>query len=73
MGALPKKKSTRFRRASRARANSLDLPKHIACQNCKQPIPSHIVCPNCGFYRGRQFIKIKEKAKVKTVSEKSEK
>ena len=59
----PKKKHTRSRRDMRRSHNSgVELPKLVACPNCKSPRLPHNVCPTCGFYKDRVVVAQKTKA-----------
>jgi large subunit ribosomal protein L32 len=70
MAALPKKKLSRARSGKRAAAQKLKIRQLVSCANCGKPVRSHVVCPYCGFYKGRQILKIEEKATVTKVTEK---
>ena len=62
--AVPKQRhnSSRSKRR-RAGHKKLAVPGMVACSNCGQMIQSHRACSNCGFYKGKQVLEIKSKAK----------
>lgn len=61
--AVPKKKLSRSRRASRrANHDRIDAPAMSSCRECGAPIRPHRACPECGVYRGRQVIAVEKEA-----------
>lgn len=63
--AVPKRKMSHARQASRRANWKLTAPTLVECPHCHTPKPPHQVCPNCGQYRGRQVVVEKEKAEKK--------
>lgn len=59
MGALPKRKISKQRKANRRSHDALKKPGLSICPSCKKEKMSHGVCPNCGTYKGTQVIKVK--------------
>jgi len=54
--AVPKRKKSRSRTASRrARWTSRPLPRSI-CPHCHSLKLPHRACPNCGTYNGREIL-----------------
>ncbi len=61
--ANPKRRHSNERTRTRRAHHALKL-KHINnCTQCGAPALPHRVCPKCGFYRGRQVMTVKVKAK----------
>jgi large subunit ribosomal protein L32 len=58
--AVPKRKTSQSKRDKRRTHDKLTAVNVVLCPNCKEPKLPHIVCPKCGFYRGKQFLKVKE-------------
>ncbi len=56
MGALPKKKHTRYRISGRRNHIEVKVASLSTCPHCRSPKLSHRVCPICGYYRGREVI-----------------
>ncbi len=54
MGALPKQRTSHGRQGRRRAHHHLEIPKLLACPNCRKPQLSHHACTHCGMYRGRQ-------------------
>ena len=61
--ALPKRKHSKARRDKSRTHWKLALPTMTTCPQCAQPIVPHRVCVRCGYYRGRQVLIVREKAK----------
>lgn len=59
--AVPKRKTSKARKRSRAANWKITAVNLIECPKCHEPIKSHRVCKSCGYYDGRQIIEIKEK------------
>ncbi|MCL5054606.1 MAG: 50S ribosomal protein L32 [Firmicutes bacterium] len=58
----PKYKTSRSktrRRRSHLRLSPVQL---MECPRCHEAKLSHRVCASCGYYKGREVLKIKEKA-----------
>lgn len=65
--AVPKKHKTRSSRNQRRSHDHLAKSTLAVCKNCNFPVRPHEACSNCGFYKGKQAVKVKIKAKkVKT-------
>jgi large subunit ribosomal protein L32 len=59
--AVPKRKTSRWRRDQRRAQNFFSKVKPLSlslCPNCGEFILSHRVCPYCGHYKGKEVIKI---------------
>ncbi|OGH52857.1 MAG: 50S ribosomal protein L32 [Candidatus Levybacteria bacterium RIFOXYC1_FULL_40_10] len=65
----PKKRHSRQRQGKRRAAIKLAMPASTDCLNCGAIIKPHTVCPKCGFYKTKQFLKIKTPKPVETPSE----
>lgn len=48
--AVPKAKSSKARRNSRAANWKISAPNLVECPNCHDLIQSHRACPSCGYY-----------------------
>ncbi len=59
--ALPKRKTSKARKRSRAANWKITAVGLSECPKCHEPVMSHKVCSNCGYYDGKQVIEIKEK------------
>jgi large subunit ribosomal protein L32 len=59
VGALPRKKITKAKRARRLVAYRLRSPALSLCPQCHTPKRPHRVCPSCGFYKGREVMAVK--------------
>lgn len=59
--AVPKCKTSKARRNSRAANWKISAVTLVECPNCHEKVLSHHVCPNCGTYNGKQAVEIKEK------------
>ena len=62
---VPKKHKTRSGRNQRRAHDFLKGSNLSVCSNCKYPVMPHEVCSSCGYYKGKQVLKIKAKAKAK--------
>lgn len=60
MGALPKRKISKSRRANRRSHWKLSPRRLVTCPQCGAPVRPHHVCLACGSYRGTQVIEIEE-------------
>jgi large subunit ribosomal protein L32 len=56
MGAVPKRRISRTRRAKRRTHQNLTTPHLVHCDNCDEFKRPHYVCPHCGTYNGRQIL-----------------
>lgn len=59
--AVPKCKTSKARRNSRAANWKIQEVSLVECPNCHEKVQSHRVCPNCGTYNGKVAVEIKEK------------
>ena len=66
----PKRRHSRQRKGKRRASIELKPPKGTVCPNCSNITIPHTVCKNCGYYKGKQILAKKEKAK-KEENEKS--
>lgn len=65
----PKKRHSRQRKGKRRASIRLQSPKGVYCPNCGKVVLPHMICKNCGYYKGKQFLTLKNKDKKdKTVS-----
>jgi large subunit ribosomal protein L32 len=53
--AVPKKKTSKSRRALRRTHHALGPNAHGECSNCGEMKRPHHVCGSCGHYDGRQI------------------
>ncbi len=63
--AEPKKRLTSARsgaRRSHLKSRKLNLSK---CPKCQEAVLPHQVCTNCGYFRGKDILKLEEKAQLK--------
>jgi len=58
--AVPKSRTSRAKRNSRAAHHALKSPPRSLCPQCQEPKLPHRVCPHCGTYRQRQVLKTDE-------------
>lgn len=61
----PKKRHSRQRKGKRRASIFLKKTMGILCPNCKAMILPHLICKYCGYYKGRQFLVLKDKTKSK--------
>lgn len=59
--AVPKQKTSKARRRSRAANYKAVAPQLGECPQCHSPRLPHRLCPSCGYYRGREVVKVEEK------------
>ena len=59
----PKKRHSRQRKGKRRASIKLLSPKGVYCPNCSNIILPHMICKVCGFYKGKQFLILKDKTK----------
>lgn len=68
--AVPKKKTSKRRSASRTAANmglkNVTLSK---CPKCGEPKKSHVVCSFCGYYGDKKILNVKTKLDKKLSKE----
>lgn len=63
--AVPKKKLSHARQASRRANWKLTAPNLETCPQCKEAKAPHHVCPHCGYYDGRLVVAAKDKSEEK--------
>ncbi|MBI3317117.1 MAG: 50S ribosomal protein L32 [Candidatus Omnitrophica bacterium] len=61
--ANPKRRHSNTRTRLRRAHDHLTLKSVTVCAQCGKAVLPHRVCPSCGYYRGRQVLTIKTKAK----------
>ena len=74
--AVPARKVSKTRGATRRAHLALSAKATTTCPNCGEVIKAHRVCKNCGTYKNKQVIKseeVEKKETKKTKSKKSEK
>ena len=54
--AVPKKKQSHSRTATRRAQHKISVPAVTACPRCHNPRRPHRVCPVCGTYAGREVL-----------------
>ncbi|MEG0286046.1 MULTISPECIES: 50S ribosomal protein L32 [Vagococcus] len=54
--AVPKRKTSKARKARRRTHYKLSAPGLTACSNCGEMRKSHHVCPSCGHYDGKDVM-----------------
>ncbi|RMA78602.1 large subunit ribosomal protein L32 [Metamycoplasma subdolum] len=65
MAVVPKRKTSKQRKALRRSHHALDENMTTPCANCKQLILPHRACEFCGFYKGKKIIKVAKNDKSK--------
>ncbi|MCS7170763.1 MAG: 50S ribosomal protein L32 [Aquificaceae bacterium] len=58
--AVPKRKTSRWRRDQRRSQNFFSKLSSISlagCPNCGELMMPHRACPYCGYYKGREILK----------------
>jgi large subunit ribosomal protein L32 len=63
MPPLPKRKYAKARQGERRQHLRLPSLNMTECPNCREMRLSHRACPHCGFYRGRQVVDVKSRAR----------
>lgn len=71
--AVPARKVSKTRGATRRAHLALSAKATTTCPNCGEVIKAHRVCKNCGTYKNKQVIKNEEVETKKSKSKKSEK
>ena len=61
--ALPKNRTSKQRKHSRAAHWKLEAPAAAECPQCHSIKLSHRVCPTCGYYNGRHVMDTEKKEK----------
>ena len=60
--AVPKKKTSKSKSASRRAANTKLKPVVLTkCPKCGEPKKAHLVCTFCGFYKGKKILDVQSK------------
>ncbi len=59
----PKRKHSKGRRDRRRSQDALPAANLLICSNCGKRRLPHTVCPHCGYYKGREVVQPKKKAK----------
>ena len=54
--AVPKRKTSKARKAKRRTHFKLEVPGLSACPSCGALRKSHHVCPECGSYDGKEVV-----------------
>ncbi|MBO5102710.1 MAG: 50S ribosomal protein L32 [Clostridia bacterium] len=62
--AVPKSKTSKARKHSRAANWKITSPAIAECPRCHEPKLAHRVCKHCGYYDGKQVL-VLEKGKDK--------
>jgi large subunit ribosomal protein L32 len=62
---LPKRRHSKTRGKKRRTHYKLSKPSLTKCSNCGETVLPHYVCAACGYYKGRQVVVKKQKAKKK--------
>ncbi len=62
--AVPKSKTSKARKHSRAANWKITAPAIVECSRCHEPKLAHRVCKKCGYYDGKQVL-VLEKGKDK--------
>ncbi|ASI53932.1 50S ribosomal protein L32 [Metamycoplasma hyosynoviae] len=62
---VPKRKTSKQRKALRRSHHALKPATLALCNNCKQAIIPHTICEFCGFYKGKKEIKEAINDKIK--------
>lgn len=57
--AVPKRKTSKSRRDSRAANWKISAVQLVECPKCHAKVQSHRVCPECGYYDGQQVVEVK--------------
>ncbi|MDR2090677.1 MAG: 50S ribosomal protein L32 [Clostridiales bacterium] len=60
--AVPKRKTSKQRKRTRAANWKLSAPNLVSCPQCHEKKLSHKVCPNCGYYKNDLVVAPKQKA-----------
>jgi len=58
--AVPKRKTSRQRGATRFAQWKLSAPSLSECPNCRELKANHQVCKKCGYYDGEKKVEVKE-------------
>jgi large subunit ribosomal protein L32 len=54
--AVPKRKTSKYRKRIRRSHHAMTAPGKSRCKQCGQPTLPHTVCDNCGHYKGEMII-----------------
>lgn len=61
--AVPKRKTSKARTASRRANWKLSVPGLAECPRCHEMKLTHRVCKHCGYYGGRKAVEVAEAKK----------
>ena len=61
--AVPKRKTSKQRKHTRAANWTATAPTLVECPQCHELRASHRVCPKCGYYNGKQVVDVSAKEK----------
>lgn len=64
--ANPKRRHSNTRSRLRRSHDFLTVSASGLCPNCKAPLRAHRICKACGYYKGKQVLTVKVKAKKTT-------
>lgn len=56
--AVPKRRTSKARKAKRRTHFKLEVPGMVACSECGELKKSHHVCPACGKYDGKEVVSV---------------
>ncbi|MBS4749889.1 50S ribosomal protein L32 [Granulicatella sp. zg-ZJ] len=56
--AVPKRRTSKARKAKRRTHFKLEVPGMTACADCGELKKSHHVCPSCGKYDGKEVVSV---------------
>lgn len=59
--AVPKRKTSKTRKAKRRAHWKLIMPGLVECPQCHTLKMPHRVCKECGYYKGREVVKVEAK------------
>ena len=63
--AVPKRKTSKQRKHTRAANWKISAPNLIECPQCHAKKQPHKVCASCGYYNGKQVIETEKKEEKK--------
>ena len=59
--AVPKRKTSKQRKHTRAANWKISAPSLVECPQCHEKNLNHRVCKNCGYYDGREIVVVSDK------------
>lgn len=68
---VPKKRSSRTRKAMRNAHAALSRTYSMVCPNCAAPVLRHRACMSCGQYRGKSVVKMASQDVAPTAGQES--